>query len=134
MPLTRSSAMLGIAIALAQQGLLPLPVGIAIVLGSNVGTTGAPLIAAAASGTSPLRFAVAYTGFKSVIALLALPLLSPFTAAAVKLSGGGEGDVAGTIAAAHTLFNVVLAVVFFPLLGVVAGLVERTVKPSEKKA
>ena len=126
--------MLGIAIALAQQGLLPLPVGIAIVLGSNVGTTGAPLIAAAASGTSPLRFAVAYTGFKSVIALLALPLLGPFTAASVQLAGGGDADVAGTIAAAHTLFNVVLAVVFFPVLSLVAKCIKRAVKPEHKVA
>ena len=111
--------MLGIAIALAQQGLLPLHVGLAFVLGSNVGTTAAPLFAALSKGPAPLRFSLAYVLFKTAIALAVLPFLAPLTPL-LQAASGADAPVATLIANGHTAFNLALALVFFPLLGLVA--------------
>ena len=127
-----SNATLGIAITLAQQGLLPLSVGVAFVLGSNIGTTVAPLLAAVPKGASPLKFALAYVGFKTVTALLALTMLPWFTDAAVALSGGDTANVPAVIAAAHAVFNAALVVVFFPFLNSIAALLQRVLGVEDK--
>ena len=134
----RSSAMLGIAIALAQQGLLPLHVGMAFVLGSNIGTTAAPLFAAfpawSEGKVAPLRFSLAYTLMKTAISLALLPLLgmlTPLVASFVSLPGEAV-PVGGVVATAHTLYNIVLALVFFPLLGLVAQAVTSAVPTTVK--
>lgn len=123
--------MLGIAIALAQQGLLPLHVGMAFVLGANVGTTAAPLFAALSKGPAPLRFSAAYVLFKATIALAVLPFLHLLTPALQQLSGE-EASVSTLIANGHTALNLALALVFFPLLGPVASAVTALVPAAVK--
>jgi phosphate:Na+ symporter len=126
-----SAATMGIALALADSGLIPLQSAIYIVLGANIGTCATALIASLRSPAEARRVAWAHTFFKVFGVLLFLPFLSPFQTIIVATTS----DLARQIANAHTLFNVIMAVVFLPFLGLFAKLIMRIVpeKPEEAK-
>lgn len=120
--LQHSAATLGIALALATQGLLPIEHAMPIVLGANVGTGVLPLIASG-SHVEARRLAVANLIMKCVGAAIAFLLLAPFSRCVAWFSA----DPARAIANAHTLFNVVVAVIFLPVTPWVAQWVTRLV-------
>lgn len=111
-----SAAIIGIALAFASQGLMPLGSALPIVLGANIGSCAAALIASVGTTTEARRVALAHILFKGLGVLLVLPFLGPFETF-VAYTGAG---VARQIANAHTLFNVGLAVLFLPLTQIAA--------------
>ena len=125
-----SAATIGLAIALASHGLLPLDGAVSLVLGANIGTCASALAASMGSTTDARRVAVAHIGFKLLGAALVLPFLEPFAA----LAGWSAHDPARQIANAHTLFNVVISLVFLPFQGpaarIITGLVPE--RPEEE--
>ncbi len=118
-----SSATTGIVIVLAQQGLISLDAGIALVLGANVGTAVTALLAAIGKPREALRAAVAHTLFNVGGVVLWLPLVGVLADLVVGLSGG----TARQLANAHTVFNVANAVIALAVLRPFARLVERWV-------
>ncbi len=107
-----SAAMIGVALALASHGLLPLEGAIPIVLGANIGTCAPALAASLGSPPEARRVAVAHIAFKLGGAALVYPLLDPFT----RLVAGSASDLARQIANAHTFFNVGISAIFLPFI------------------
>ncbi len=125
-----SAAMIGIAIALAFAGTLTFEAAIPIVLGANIGTCITAILAGINSGTEGRRVALAHTASK-VIGVAAvfpfIPQVAEFVTYVDKILHGVfpaiSTTVAGKIAIAHILFNVVLAIVFLPALRFLVWLV-----------
>ena len=116
-----SAATVGIAIAMATEGLLTLPAGIALALGANIGTCVTALLASMGKPTEAVRAAVVHVSFNVLGVLVWLPfipLLGDMAAAispeATGLEGGAKlaAEVPRQIANANTLFNVANTLLF----------------------
>lgn len=131
-----SAATVGIAIAMASEGLLTLPAGIALALGANIGTCVTALLAALGKPTEAVRAAVVHISFNVLGVLVWLPFLSVLADLAVSISPAAP-DLQGTIrlsaevprqvANANTLFNVANTLLFIGFTGWFARLAERLV-------
>ena len=147
MILQSSSATVGIAMALASQGLLGFESSVAFILGDNIGTTITAQLASIGSSISARRTARAHALF-NVAGVLYIVLFFPFfiklvlwtTALFFNLGapemviGGERPFISRYIANSHTAFNVVNAfffLIFLPYLVKVATWL--TPAPKEKK-
>jgi phosphate:Na+ symporter len=108
-----SAATVGIAIAMATEGLLTLPAGIALALGANIGTCVTAMLAAIAKPVEAVRAAIVHVLFNLIGVLVWLPLISQLADLAVAVSAGG--GIPRQIANANTLFNVINTVCFIGL-------------------
>jgi phosphate:Na+ symporter len=126
-----SAATMGIGLALAESGLIPLNAAIYIILGANIGTCATALIASLRTPAEARRVAWSHTLFKIFGVLLFLPFLGPYQT----LVAATASDIARQIANANTLFNVIIAVVFLPFTGLFAKMIMKLVpeKAEEKK-
>lgn len=108
-----SAATVGIAIAMASEGLLTLPAGIALALGANIGTCVTALLAAIGKPAEAVRAAVVHILFNIVGVLIWLPFISYLVDLTVAISPiGTAGAIPRQIANANTLFNVVNTLLF----------------------
>ena len=104
---------------------LRLTAAIPILLGDNIGTTITAVLAAIGQGRDAKRVAAAHAIFNLSGAAVCCALLQPF-AALVRLcspAGAECAVIARQIANAHTLFNVLCALVWLPLTGQMVRLV-----------
>jgi phosphate:Na+ symporter len=122
-----SAATIGLALALAVEGLLSLQGAVAVVIGANIGTCATALMAAVGASAEAKRVAVAHIAFKVLGAALAIPLIEPFT----NFVSRSAGDAARQIANAHTLFNVGISLVFLPFTPWAARAIEALVPDDE---
>ena len=131
-----SAATVGIAIAMASEGLLTLPAGIALALGANIGTCVTALLAAMGKPTEAVRAAVVHITFNIAGVLVWLPFLGMLADFAVSLSPAAAGlegkarlaaEVPRQIANANTLFNVVNTFLFIGFTTWFARLAERLI-------
>lgn len=131
-----SAATVGIAIAMASEGLLTLPAGIALALGANIGTCVTALLAALGKPAEAVRAAVVHVSFNVIGVIIWLPfigvladLATAVSPAAVGLEGRAAlaAEVPRQIANANTLFNVVNTLLFISFTGWFARLAERLV-------
>ena len=111
-----SAATIGVVIALAAHGLLPLSGAVPLVLGANIGTCVTALTASVGSAAEARRVAVAHISFKLLGVAVVVPLLGPFVA----LAAASAIDPARQIANAHSLFNVGISLLFLPFQGLAA--------------
>jgi phosphate:Na+ symporter len=118
-----SAAVIGIALAFASQGLMPLSSAIPIILGANVGTCAMALVASMGGNTEAKRVAVAHTLFKVLGVLVVFPFMGLFEQGVVSISA----SVPRQIANAHTLFNIGITALFLPFATPLALLVTRMV-------
>ena len=118
-----SSATLGIAIALASQGLLTLPAGVAIMLGAEIGTCSDTLVATLGRSREAVRVALFHLTFNVTSVCAGLLLIAPLTALAERLGG----DAARQLANAHVAFNVLGALAALPFLGLAGRALARIV-------
>lgn len=116
-----SAATVGIAIAMASEGLLTLPAGIALALGANIGTCVTALLAALGKPVEAVRAAVVHIAFNIAGVVIWLPFLGLLAEAAVavspmapELAGNARlaAEVPRQIANANTLFNVMNTLIF----------------------
>jgi len=126
-----SSATTGIVIALATQGLLSLPGGIALIFGANVGTCVTAMLASIGKPREAIRAAVVHVLFNIAGVLLWIGFVDQL-AAFVRDLGGEASGTARDIANAHTIFNVANAVIFIWFVTPFARIVEKLV-PLEQK-
>ena len=131
-----SAATVGIAIAMASEGLLALPAGIALALGANIGTCATALLAALGKPTEAVRAAVVHISFNIAGVLIWLPFLSILAEIAVDLSPAATGlegtaklaaEVPRQIANANTMFNVINTLLFIGFTTWFARLAERLI-------
>jgi phosphate:Na+ symporter len=118
-----SAATIGLALALASEGLLHLGGGVAIVLGANIGTAVTALMASVGTSAEAKRVAVAHIAFKVLGVALVFPFIGPFTT----LVAGSAADPARQIANAHTFFNIGISLFFLPFAGVATRAIEAVV-------
>jgi phosphate:Na+ symporter len=126
---TSSAATLGVALALATQGLITLPGAVAIVVGANVGTCATALAASVGATAEAKRVAVAHIAFKVLGAALIFPFVGPFTA----LVAATASDPARQVANAHTFFNLGISLLFLPFTPVAARVIETLVPDDERE-
>ncbi|MFT3975807.1 MAG: Na/Pi cotransporter family protein [Sphingomonas bacterium] len=116
-----SVAIVLLAMSLAANGALTVPAGIALALGANIGTAINPVLEGGAHDPVSRRLPVGnlLNRIAGVLAVLAVyPWVTPFVT-------GIEHVPARAIANFHTGFNLVLALLLFPLLTPYARLLER---------
>ncbi len=118
-----SSATTGIVIVLAQQGLISLETGIALVLGANVGTSITAILAAAGKPREAVRAAVAHTAFNIGGVIVWLPIVGVLASLVSNIGGGTAREVAN----AHTIFNIINALLIIGFVPRFARLIERVV-------
>lgn len=107
-----SAAAIATAMALAAAGAMPVTVGIAVVLGANMGTCATALLAGFSGGNRAGRFvAISHLVLNAGGALLFLPLTEVlhYTVRAI------TDDPAAQIAHAQTIFNIVCSLIALPL-------------------
>ena len=121
-----SAATVGLAIAMASEGLLTLPGGIALALGANVGTCATALLAALGKPVEAVRAATVHVLFNVLGVVLWLPFIGVLARLAVAVSPNGAGlegaerlaaEVPRQIANANTLFNVLNTAAFIGFTG-----------------
>lgn len=127
-----SSATTALAITMATQDLISLEAGVAIVIGANIGTCVTAVLAAIGRPPAARRVAAAHVTI-NVLGGLAWIGFTGQLAALGRWMAGGSDDVARQLANAHTVFNVSVALVMLPLLGVLVGWLDRRI-PDEPPA
>ncbi|MBF8258043.1 MAG: hypothetical protein HW377_417 [Actinobacteria bacterium] len=106
-----STAVMILLIAFTQEGVLPVSAVLPLVLGANVGGSSVAFIASSGLAADGKRVAWGHVLMKIAGALLFLPFFAPTQRLLSLLSP----DPSRIVANAHTLFNLSLAAVFFPL-------------------
>jgi phosphate:Na+ symporter len=131
-----SSATLGVIIALASQGLIPLEAGIALVFGANLGTTVTALLATIGQPRAALHTAIGHVSFKVILVLIWLPLIGPLEQITRAVSPSADGlmlaeqlayEVPRQVANVHTIINVTTVLLLLPFVHLLAALIVRVV-------
>lgn len=126
-----SGASIGLVIVLAQQNLITLEAGIPIILGANIGTCVTAVLAAIGMSREAKRVALAYVIIEVVGVAAFLLVIPQFVQVVQQLAAYSGSGVARQIANAHTIFNVTLAILFFPAIGMITRLCMKML-PDEK--
>jgi len=124
-----SLAIVLLLVSFVASGVLPIHLGLAMVLGANLGGAIAPLIASLRDGPAASRVPVGNLLMRFCGILIAMPLLT-FSAEMIALI---DPDPARMIVNYHTAFNVVLALLFLPFIGTVEKLAIRALPDPEAK-
>ena len=129
-----STATLGVVIALASQGLIPLDAGIALVFGANIGTTVTALLAAIGQPRSALHAAIGLVTFKVLMVLIWLPLIGPLESLTRAVSPSAHGlplaeqlayEVPRQVANVHLIVNLSMVLLLLPFTRQLAALIVR---------
>jgi phosphate:Na+ symporter len=133
-----SSATLGITIGLAQIGVIQFETAAALVLGENIGTTITAWLASFGSNTNAKRAAYFHILFNLLgvawitaafpaYLMLVRRVVAGDATADMSLGSVSAAEITAGIAAAHTGFNVTNTIVFLPLAGYLASLLQRLI-------
>lgn len=119
-----SSAFIAITQKLFASGSIDLPTVIALVLGSNVGTTITAFLAAMGGTIPARRAALFHTLFNLVGAVLVMLLIGPYTMLVQSVAGFMGVGSEFTVAVAHFLFNFAFAIIVIPFVPAFMKLLE----------
>lgn len=107
-----SSASIGMLIALASQGLLPIESALPILYGDNIGTCTTALLSSIGTNKNAKRAAIMHLSFNVIGSLLFMLVLTiPIQHVVVAMD---PTDVPRQIANAHTMFNLINVVIQLP--------------------
>ena len=124
-----SAATTGLTIALGLSNAVTLPGAIALILGANIGTCFTGLTAALHSSLSARRASVAQILINLFGVALFLPFIYPFADFLSRTSP----NLGRQIANAHSIFNIVVSTIVFPLVPVVVRAATALVPGEEKE-
>ena len=128
--LTQSSSVaIGLAIILADQGVLDLNSAIGILVGSNLGTTSTAFIAALKMSKAAKRTALLNLAFNSFGVLIYLPLYKVFADFIANINA----PIAMQVAYAHLIFNIAIAAILMPFMGKISSFLEDYIKKIDSK-
>lgn len=119
-----SSAFIAIIQKLFGSGVIGLPVVIAMVVGSNIGTTITAFIAAMGASVTARRAALFHTVFNTIGAIIIMLLISPYTALVANVAAVVGGGSEFTVAIAHFFFNLIFAILVIPFVPAFMKLLE----------
>ena len=115
-----SSASMGMLIALASEGIIPLSAALPILYGQNIGTCVTSLISSIGTNKNARRAAIMHLLFNVIGTLIFLVFLNgPVVKFVTSIN---PGDVARQIANTHTLFNIISVLLLLPFTKLVIKL------------
>ena len=114
--------------SLAGVGAIPVNLALTMVIGANLGGALPPIMATLGGPRSGRAVAVGNGAFKLLGCLAALPLMPYFLPYLTQF----DPDPVRMAVNAHTMFNIMLAVIFLPLTSVAAILVDRWLPKDEQ--
>ncbi|GAG66081.1 unnamed protein product, partial [marine sediment metagenome] len=114
--LQSSSATIGLLIALASQGLLPIEAAIPILIGDNIGTCSTALISSIGATVTAKRTAFSHLIFNILGTAVFVILLYVFRLQPIIASLTGK-SIPRQIANIHTIFNIITTIILFPMIG-----------------
>ncbi len=126
-----SAAFIGILMTLTSVELLTITDSLPLILGANIGTTFTALLASINASLSGKRLALANTMFRIAGVLLVVWFLGAWEQFTFWISGN-EASPERLMANAHTIFNVIMTLVFLPVTGIIGALVIK-MTPEKKK-
>jgi len=124
-----STAMTGLVIAMGKSDSISLPVAIAIILGANIGSCIMGWLAAIQSGSGAKRASYSQIIINICGVLLFLPFIQPFTELVMTTSLLLPRQIAN----AHTIFNIVVSILMFPMVKPLANLIEKLIPDKEEE-
>lgn len=122
--LQSSSVVSGLVIVLVGQGLLSIDLAVAMIIGSNVGTTGTAIFASFTLSKEAKEAALA----NLIINFAGLLIFSPFLNIFIRFIKMQDVALSQQVANAHLIFNVVTVIIVFPFRNKIARTVERIMK------
>ncbi|WP_421780863.1 Na/Pi cotransporter family protein [Kiloniella litopenaei] len=121
--ITHSSvAMVLLIMSLSVAGVVSADLALVLVLGTNVGAGIVPMALTMSETPTARRIPMGNMLFRFAGVLILLPMMEIVTPYVAELSGA---DVGRQVANFHTIFNIGLAIVFLPFVGVMSRLMER---------
>jgi phosphate:Na+ symporter len=126
--LQSSSAVVGMTLLLAQNGMLTLAAGVSLMIGADVGTCVTSLLAGLGTGVTARRAALSHLLFNVFSVLLILPIFNTFVDIAASIST----TLPRQLANAHTIYNGCGAILLLLLLNPFKCLVELLTVPENK--
>ncbi len=105
-----SSATVGMAIVLSKKGLISLTGGIAVMLGTELGTCSDTLLATIKGSRQAVKTGLFHVTFNLLSILLGLVLFFPFVELVTLISSGAS--VERNVANAHMIFNIIGVLIF----------------------
>ena len=128
-----SAAVMALTIMLCSTGVLPIYLGIALVMGENIGTTATANLAALGANTQARRAAMAHLVFNVFGVIWVLCLFYPFVDLVCHLvgykAGSGAGNLPVVLAMFHTCFNVTNTLILVWFIPQLEQLVKWIVRP-----
>ena len=128
--LQSSSASIGILVALAVEGVLPLESALPILYGDNIGTCTTALLSSIGASKNAQRAAIMHLTFNVIGTVIFVLFLNvPIIYVVTRLN---PGVVSRQIANAHTLFNVTNVIIQLPFSGLIVKFAEKIVPEGKK--
>ena len=124
-----SSVTVGILMAMAAQGIIPLEGAIPVLLGDNIGSCIAAVLATLQAGLNAKRVALSHVLFNTIGTIIALIFMHQFISLVWYVSP--MGDIPRQIANAHTAFNIVNTILFLPFAGLFTKLIKKLMPGEE---
>ena len=135
-----SAAVMAITILLCSTGVLPIYMGIALVMGENIGTTATANLAALGAGTEARRAALAHLLFNVFGVIWVLAVFYPFVDMVCSLVGynpsmaGQTERIPVVLAMFHTCFNVLNTALLIGLIPQMEQIVCRLMPENKEEA
>ncbi|MCI6736813.1 MAG: Na/Pi cotransporter family protein [Intestinibacter sp.] len=126
-----SSASMGMLIALASQGILPLSAALPILYGDNIGTCVTSLLSSLGASKNAKRAAFMHLTFNVIGTILFIVVFTKPISMVVSYLD--PNNIARQIANAHTLFNIVNVIILLPFSKYIVKFVLRLIPVTEEE-
>ncbi|MDB2050446.1 Na/Pi cotransporter family protein, partial [Clostridium perfringens] len=127
-----SSASMGMLIALASQGLIPLSAALPILYGDNIGTCVTSLLSSIGASRNAKRAAIMHLTFNVIGTIIFMLILGKPISMVVQYLD--PNDAARQIANAHTIFNVVNVLILLPFAKYIVKIVLKLMPITEEES
>jgi phosphate:Na+ symporter len=119
-----SAASIAVVLTALHTGLITFDIGVAMVIGANVGTTITVILGALGGIPAKKRVALSHLIFNVVTGVVAFFSITGLIWVVRRFVDIQTNDVMG-LALFHTLFNIIGVIIFFPFIGLLANLLYR---------
>ncbi|MCB9494007.1 MAG: Na/Pi cotransporter family protein [Desulfobacteraceae bacterium] len=126
-----SNASTGIAMVMAEGGLISVTSAISVMIGANIGTCVTALLACIGASREAKRTALGHLFFKTFGAVVFFSVINYFTFFSQYVTSFFSDSPSRIIANAHTLYNIGIALIFLPFCTIVSVLLMK-VFPDKK--
>ena len=127
--LQSSSATIGVLIALASQGVLPIATAVYIIFGDNIGTCTTALISSLGTSRRGKQVALFHLSINIIGTIYFMLFFTGILTNVV--SSIDPGNVARQIANAHTIFNIVNVIILFPFTNLLVKMIKTIIPDGE---